>query len=430
MFNNNLSGLSLICNGQFQNILIGPNQNDAAIIKGNLRFNTSTNSYQFYDGSTWETLDTSGNASLWETSGTGITIKPKSTYTDGIQIDKINSISGSGIEILDDINCAGIISKGPYGASSWLTAAFGLNAGNKVVCGTEPLGNALIGGHTSTLGAWAPLNIQRYNDAGTGDLNIGGSSSNVYNFGTFYSGNIGCITSNGNLYISTNGSGSLILGSYTNTLPNSGVDVEIGQNSKMIYCHGQISLSPFAFKSDYEGSICYDYSAHLLKFHNGTVWKTVDTNGIQETKISAPEVKNIDTTDINIDKLFVNSIIPRTITKTIQISASNIESLELGDNNKKGCLGMDQMGFYYCGNSVKYYLANRECNNTHNIANDTYKYIQTRHKDIYNMFTELKKEINNLKKEINSLKTLKIDDNLPDEIANITDLGNSLNFVK
>ena len=429
MFYNNLSGLSYINDGVFLNTLIGPNQTNAAPIKGNLRFNNSTNEYQYYDGSTWLTLDTSASSSLWVVAGTGTTITPKSTYVDGIQIDKINSISGTGITISDDINCAGIISNGPVGSSSWLTGAFGLTNGAKIVVGTDPLGIALIGGHNSTLTAWAPLNIGRYNGSGTADIYIGGTGSNVYYHSTVYGGSIGCITANGILNISANGTGSLNLGGYTNSLANSGTDVDLGQNNKMVLVHGTIQLPSYAYKQNLEGSIVYNYSTHKMVLYNGTVWENVETATMAKIA-TINETPIIEQDNINIDKLFVNNIYSRSLTKPINIGQCYADSIEIGDSNKKYNLGMDDLGFYYIGDSVKYYLANKACNNNHNIPNDVYKYVQTRHKDIYNIFTELKKEIKELKKEIDLLKSKKEDTKITDEFAGITDLGNSLNFTK
>ena len=179
MFSNSLSGINRLKNVNITSSIGFPDLFNAAPIQGNIRYNATTKKFQFYDGSAWQTFDTSTGTNLWEVTG-GTYIKPISSVTNGIKINNISPISGTNVYVDSDFVCQGIQSEGPFGASSWLTASFGLNGKCKVVMGTDPLDIALIGGHTSDLSAWAPLQIQRYNGVGIGDLYLGGTGSNVF----------------------------------------------------------------------------------------------------------------------------------------------------------------------------------------------------------------------------------------------------------
>ena len=170
-----------------------PNEINSTDIIGNIRQNITLNKIQYFDGTTWQTFDTSLGTNLWELSS-GTYIKPVASITNGIKINNISPISGTNVYVDSDFVCQGIQSEGPFGASSWLTGSFGTNGGKKVVIGTDPNDFPLIGGHLSDLSNWSPLNIQRFGAFGTGDLNMGGSGSKVNCYSIFYTDTITGLT--------------------------------------------------------------------------------------------------------------------------------------------------------------------------------------------------------------------------------------------
>lgn len=80
-----------------------PSSANAINKESNLRYDSSTKKYQYYDGSSWITFDVSGPPSnLWTVDSTTY-IKPLSTYTSGIKVSDITPITGTTLIVHGDI---------------------------------------------------------------------------------------------------------------------------------------------------------------------------------------------------------------------------------------------------------------------------------------------------------------------------------------
>lgn len=105
MYNNNIFGDRKITAEQAKlyEFISLPDQNLRINKEGNLSYNSSTKIMQYYDGSTWIDLDSTGPPSnLWQIDSTTY-IKPLATYTDGIKVNKITPISGTTLTIAGDL---------------------------------------------------------------------------------------------------------------------------------------------------------------------------------------------------------------------------------------------------------------------------------------------------------------------------------------
>ena len=98
---NNLSNLIDKSSNSYQifNQITFPDQLNSQNIKGNVRFNTSSNILEVYNGSTWGPIS---GSDLWEINS-GTYIQPLSSITSGVKIDNITSQSTNKIKLNNTI---------------------------------------------------------------------------------------------------------------------------------------------------------------------------------------------------------------------------------------------------------------------------------------------------------------------------------------
>lgn len=134
MFNNNIFGDKKITTKKITiyEEIDPPNEANSEDKESNLRYNRPAKKYQFYDGSAWQTFDTSAGTNLWEISGSDI--QPISTYgvkfndlyektaLHGIDVHntiKIDEIAG--LTTVDDGTIFGVPIEGGYIGADQIT---------------------------------------------------------------------------------------------------------------------------------------------------------------------------------------------------------------------------------------------------------------------------------------------------------------------
>jgi len=249
MFNNNIFGNKKITTEEITvtKIIEPPSETDSTSTEGNLRYNYATKKYQFYNGTIWATFDISGPPSnLWEIINATY-IKPLDAYSGGLRVSNITSYSSGGtsnltlnsqsgiVSIMSNSKIAGLWANSLYSTSSWISIVAGNDylTPNLVVMGSDQSAhqNAVIGAHTSTLGGWAPLFINRHEGLSSlfsgGNIHMGVGTTTTYNYGDFNNAGIS--------YCNT-------LKSYSATLPDVALDL-YGKGTEGIQIHGKLKTN-------------------------------------------------------------------------------------------------------------------------------------------------------------------------------------------